>query len=673
MKCNEDGQRTSALSAPMTDATALDTPNRTPQASAGVVGAPADVTTDSTGNGMLMRAIQLQGEGRDDEAATLLNAYLATSPDDPIAVYSLCVILMKSGQKAEALSMAKRALQKNPGFAPLWMAHGSLLQGLGEREAALASYEQALTLKPDYIEALINSGAILRETHQHAKALERFNQALKIKPDHPTALGNCAILLTEFKQYGQAISMFQRLKEVQPDYDYIQGMLCYERLHICDWTDFAQTREDIIEDVRQGKPSCKSLAFMAISDDAQDHQTCARTFARRFPASSTPLWQGERYRHDRIRVAYVSADLREHPVGHLMAGIFEHHDHRRFDTIAISLGVDDQSRLRRRMLRAFDRFIDARSMNAREIAQTMRDMEVDIAIDLGGYTSDSRTDIFSWRPAPAHVNYLGYPGTMGLPYMDYIIADPTVIPPSQRSFYDEQVLYLPDSYLPVDTSLVIPDQTPTRAECGLPDDVMVYCSFNHDYKITPPMFSVWMNILRSVPGSVLWLMSRNSLSQDNLRAHAQAQGIDPQRLVFATRVPRVEDHLARYRQADLFLDTNPYNAHTTAADALMAGLPVLTCMGQSFPSRVAGSLLQSLKMPELITESLQDYEARAILLGKDSALRQQTRERLARHKTDSSVFDTASLCRQLEALYTGIWRRAQLPAHGDALSPSLDC
>jgi predicted O-linked N-acetylglucosamine transferase (SPINDLY family) len=262
---------------------------------------------------------------------------------------------------------------------------------------------------------------------------------------------------------------------------------------------------------------------------------------------------------------------------------------------------------------------------------------------------------------------------MGLPYMDYIIADPTVIPPSQRSFYDEQVLYLPDSYLPVDTSLVIPDHTPTRAECGLPDDVMVYCSFNHDYKITPPVFSVWMNILRSVPGSVLWLMSRNSLSQDNLRAHAQAQGIDPQRLVFATRVPRVEDHLARYRQADLFLDTNPYNAHTTAADALMAGLPVLTCMGQSFPSRVAASLMQSLKMPELITESLQDYEARAILLGKDAALRQQTRERLARHKTDSSVFDTASLCRQLEALYTGIWRRTQLPAHGDALSPSLDC
>jgi len=324
------------------------------------------------------------------------------------------------------------------------------------------------------------------------------------------------------------------------------------------------------------------------------------------------------------------------------------------------------------MLRAFDRFIDARSMNAREIAQTMKDLEIDIAIDLGGYTSDSRTDIFSWRPAPAHVNYLGYPGTMGLPYMDYIIADPTVVPPHHRSFYDEQVLYLPDSYLPVDTSLVIPDQTPTRAECGLPDDVMVYCSFNHDYKITPPIFSVWMNILRSVPGSVLWLMSRNSLSQDNLRAHAQAQGIDPQRLVFATRVPRVEDHLARYRQADLFLDTNPYNAHTTAADALMAGLPVLTCMGQSFPSRVAGSLLQSLKMPELITESLQDYEARAILLGRDAALRQQTRERLARHKNDSAVFDTASLCRQLEALYTGIWRRTQLPGHGDALSPSID-
>ena len=616
----------------------------------------------------LMKAIELQGSGQEAEAERRFRQYLEANPHDPIAVYSLAVILLRRGDVGVALPLLAQATQRTPGFAPLWAAYASAQQSLGLRDEALASYDQALAVKPDYIEALVNSGALLRETHQHLAALERFNKVLTINPNYESALGNCAILLTEFKRSEQAIAMFQRLLAINPRYDYGQGLLSYERLHACDWTDFDASSARIVEGVRNGERVCKSLGFMALSDSAEDHQRCARIFAsHRFPPAA-PLWKGERYKHDRIRIAYISPDLREHPVGHLMAGIFEHHDKRRFETIAISLGIDDSSRLRTRMLNAFDHFVDARQMNTRQIAQVMRDMEVDVAIDLAGYTSDSRTDVFSHRPAPVQANYLGYPGTLGLDCMDYIIADRHVIPPEHQAFYDEKVVYLPDAYLPTDSGLQIAERTPTRAECGLPDEGVVFCSFNHDYKISPHIFDVWMSLLRQVPGSVLWLMSRNELSQKNLRQHTERLGVSAERLVFAQRVPRVEDHLARYRQADMFLDTHPYNAHTTAADALMAGLPIVTCMGQAFPARVAGSLLHAMGMPELITHSLADYEALALALAKDPARLADIKARLAHKRANTPLFDTPSFCRNLEAIYTAMWRKAQLAGATDELA-----
>ena len=388
---------------------------------------------------------------------------------------------------------------------------------------------------------------------------------------------------------------------------------------------------------------------MSVSDQAGEHQIAARLFAEGYcPPNALQLWQGQTYSHERIRLAYVSPDFREHPVGHLMAGVFERHDKSRFETIAISLGPDDQGRLRARMQKAFEHFIDVREMGSQQVAQMMRDMEVDIAIDLGGYTSDTRTDIFAFRPAPVQVNYLGYPGTMGTSHFDYILADHHTIPPQHEPFYNEKVARLPDTYLPTDSSVAISEHTPTRAECGLPESGVVFCSFSHDYKISPPVFDVWMRLLVQIPGSVLWLVSRGETTQGNLRKEAQARGVSPERLVFAQRVPLVEDHLARYRQADLFLDTYPYNAHTTAADALMSGLPVLTLMGNSFPSRVAGSLLHAIGLPELVTQTLADYESLALQLARDPARLADTKARLAANRQTHALFDTARFCRNLE-------------------------
>ncbi len=646
-------------------AAASPAPQLAPQAPAQAEAAAAQAAQDQA---TLIRGIELQNSGQLAEAEAIFTSYLRSRPCDGIATYSLAVILMQRQDHARALAILAPCVAVTPGFAPVWMAYANALQNLGRREEALVAYDKAVAINPQYTEALINSGVLLREQHRHAEALMRFQQVLAIKPDHETALGNSGIILTEFKRTEEAVAIFQRLLTVNPNYDWGLGLLGYERLHACDWTDFEGMARNIVEGIHQGRKTCKSLPLMAFSDDVAAHQISSRLFGLRFPQSLQPLWTGQRYKHKKIRLAYVSPDLREHPVGHLMCGIFEHHDKNRFETIAISLGIDDKSRLRGRMLDSFDKFVDARMMTSRQIAELMREMEVDIAVDLAGYTADSRTDVFAHRPAPVHVNYLGYPGTMGVPYMDYIIADRYVIPQEHQRFYDEKVVYLPDAYLPTDAGLKIAERTPTRAECGLPEEAVVFCSFSHDYKLSPPLFDVWMRLLQQVPGSVLWLMSRGQTAQANLRNEAAKRGVDPARLVFAGRVPMVEDHLARYRQADIFLDTHPYNAHTTAADALMAGLPVVTFMGGAFPARVAASLLHAIGMPELVADSKEGYEALALKLAQDRPLREALRTKLAANQKTHALFDTERFCRNMEAIYISMWRRAELGEAHDQLS-----
>ena len=631
--------------------------------------ASAATSTPQVDRSVLIRAIELQNQGHVAPAEQLLLHYLTQAPTDPVAVYSLAVIWLRMPNLAPALDLLERAVNAGTDFAPLWFAHATVLVKVGRRDDALQSYQRAIDLKPDYADAMINSGVLLRDLQQHVAALTRFQQVLALQPDNVMALSNAATLMTEFKRGEEAVAMLERLVQLAPEHDYALGMLCHEKLQGCDWQGFEALSQRVIDGVRAGRRSSKSLGLMALSDSAEDHQRCARLFAQqRYPAAAAPLWTGERYRHDRIRVAYVSPDLREHPVGHLMAGIFERHDKARFETTGLSLGVDDGSRLRERMTRAFDQFIDARQMTAVQIAALLREREIDIVVDLAGYTADSRSEIFTWRPAPVQVNFLGYPGTMGLSCMDYILADRHVIPPEHWRFYDEQVVYLPDAYLPPASNLQIAETTPSRADCGLPPTGVVFCSFNHDYKILPAVFAVWMRLLLQVPGSVLWLMSRSERSQRNLRASAQAAGIDPDRLVFAQRVPRVEDHLARYRVADLFLDTHPYNAHSTAADALLAGLPVLTCSGQSFPSRVAGSLLQAAGLPELVTHTVADYEQLALALARDPDRLAALKARLMERQCDSALFDVDAFTRHLETAYLAMWRQSQLGGARDALS-----
>ena len=414
--------------------------------------------------------------------------------------------------------------------------------------------------------------------------------------------------------------------------------------------------------VRAEKPLSLPYAIVAIPSSPAEQLQCAGRYVQEQPAYP-PLWQGEAYAHDRLRVAYLSADFNEHPTAYLTAGLFEQHDRSRFEITALSFGQNDNSPARRRLEAAFEHFIDVRDNSDQEIAALMRRSEIDIAVDLMGFTKDHRLGVLARRAAPVQVNYLGYPGTTGAPYMDYILADATVIPEDHDAFYAERVVRLPGTYQINDNRRAVGQRTPTRGECGLPQNAFVFCCFNNPQKIMPEIFDIWMRLLRATEGSVLWLFAGNAKAAANLRLEAAKRGVAPERLIFAPKAS-VADHLARHRLADLCLDTLPYNAHTTASDALWAGLPVLTCLGETFAGRVAASLLKAIGLDALITHTLPEYEALALRLARDPVYLATLRDRLIRNRDGSFLFDTQSATRHIETAYqtmADIARRHEKP------------
>jgi predicted O-linked N-acetylglucosamine transferase (SPINDLY family) len=447
---------------------------------------------------------------------------------------------------------------------------------------------------------------------------------------------------------------------LQPDYDYARGNLVESKLYCCDWSDHAELVESLGREVDAGRRAAVPFMFMGISDSSSAQLRCAQSYAdHKFPASKQTTAKSERHRHDRIRVAYLSADFRDHAVSHLMMGLFEAHDATRFETIAISLGPDDEDETRKRLKRAFARFIDVRLQSDRQTACLLEELETDIVVDLMGYTKHSRPGILALRPCPIQVNYLGYAGTMGAEYIDYIIADRTVIPEDQRASYVEKVVYLPHSFMATDSRRAIAPSVPTRLEAGLPESGFVFCCFNSCYKFTPAVFDVWMRLLLEVEGSVLWLAECNATAVRNLRQSAERRGVAASRLAFAPRM-KLEDHLARHRLADLFLDTTPYNAHSTAIDALWAGLPVLTMTpGSSFAGRVAGSVLNAVELPEMIAPDLEGYEVLALRLARDESELAAIRAKLARNRLTFPLFDNDRFRGDIESAYRTMWERSQ--------------
>ena len=625
------------------------------------IGFKPDYADAYNNHGNILRDLE-----RHAESVVSYERAIALNPSYAEAFYNHANTLRHLKQNLHALASYERALLFKPDYAEALNNRGNTLRDLKRLEDALASYNQALKLKPDYTEALNNRGSLLVDLGYFPEALASFERALQLRPDYTEALKNLGTLLRDIKQHAQAVDSFKQLLNINPDYPYALGNMFYCQLHGCDWSQYAANAQQIISKVNAGKLTDIPFSFLAVSGSAAAQLKCAQIFADDvYPASPQPLWQGERYRHHKIKVAYLSADFQAHATAYLMAGLFETHDKTRFETYALSFGPDKQDEMRARLSGAFDQFIDVRRHTDLEVAELMRRMEIDIAIDLKGYTGESRCGIFAHRAAPIQVNYLGYPGSMGTSYIDYIIADRHVIPESQQNHYSEQVVYLPDSYQVNDSKRVIADKTPSRAELGLPPSGFVFCCFNYNYKITPDVFDIWMRLLGKVEGSVLWLLQDNELSSRNLRREAELRGVATERLVFAARAS-LGEHLARQRLADLFLDTLPYNAHTTASDALWAGLPVMTRMGESFAARVAGSLLHTIGLPELVTHSAEDYEALALELATSPEKLATIKAKLLRHRDTYPLFDTERFCRHIESAYSSMWQRYQdgLPPQG---------
>jgi predicted O-linked N-acetylglucosamine transferase (SPINDLY family) len=503
--------------------------------------------------------------------------------------------------------------------------------------------------------------------------LASYERAIALDPRHAEAHYNRGTLLLVLKRIEEGLECLGRAFALDPHQDNLQGICLHARMHLCDWTNFDRYCAELNAGIDGGARVIIPFQLMACPSTPAAQLKCARIFVdKKHPPYPEPIWRGEPYRHERIRVAYVSGDLRDHPVAQLTAGMFARHDRSRFETFAISTGNDKPSEMRERLKASFDRFIDVHAMGDREIARLLRDLEIDIAVDLNGLTDASRPNVFAQRPVPVHVSYLGFAGTLGQDYCDYMIADRFVIPEAAQVHYAEKVVYLPDTFMVNDDTRKIFAPRPSRTEAGLPQDGFVFCCFNNSFKITPDLFDVWMRLLAGVPGSVLWLSSSfNTSAPQNLRREAEKRGVAGDRLLFAPMVARNEDHLARVSHADLFLDTLHYNAHTTAADALWAGVPVLTCAGETFASRVAGSLLGAVGLPQLVTSTLAGYEKLGLALARDPTRLATLRDTLARNRTTFPLFDTGRFTCHIEAAYTAMWQRAERgePPQSFAVSP----
>jgi predicted O-linked N-acetylglucosamine transferase (SPINDLY family) len=605
------------------------------------------------------RASALIALGRPEEAVESYGRALALRPSFAEAWNSRAGVLMALGRAPEALECFEKLLALDPSNADALKKSADTLLVLKRNRDAAERYGRYLARKPDDGDAWANNGIALVEMERYADGLAAFEKALALNPGNADAWNYRGNVLFQLKRYDEAAESYERALSLAPDLPYGAGYLAQSRLRCCDWSRFADDRARIAEGLRAGHPVIDPFGNLAVSESPADQLRCARiTFAEIARLGSPRLWQGERYRHEKIRLAYLSADFRPHPVAFLIAGVFEHHDKSRFETIGLSFGPKSDSDIRRRMSGAFDRFIDVREESDSEIAAMMRRMEIDIAVDLTGLCEHGRTEILAFRPAPVQVNYLGFPGTSGADFVDYIIADETIVPPDQARFFTEQVVYLPDTYQANDRKRGIARRLPTKRELGLPEVGMVFCAFNNAYKITPTIFDLWMDLLRDTPGSVLWLLGDNTAAVRNLTREAGARGIEAARLIFAPRVAP-EDHLARFGQADLFLDTLPYNAHTTASDALWTGVPVVTCTGEAFAGRVATSLLKAAGLPELVTRTLEEYRTLALGLGRDRTALDNIKEKLRLARAASPLFDTARFTGHLEAAYGEMWRRQQ--------------
>lgn len=606
-----------------------------------------------------MLATLLYQMGQLDRAEALFVKALKIDPEAIFALNNFGNLLQDLKKYKAALSCFDKALAIDAQYVEAHNNRGDLLQRTGRLCEALESYDRAIALAPKYAAAHYNRGNVLGMMGRFDEAIASHTEAIEIDPQYAQAYMNRGNAQNELGQHAQAAESFDRAIALAPDIPYLLGTRLHVNMQMCDWRHYQEHLAKVLEAVKNDEPASLPFPLLALTSDPALQQRAAQTWIRStHPSPKQTLPFVKRSPKDRLRIGYFSADFKNHPVAQLIAGLFEVHDRSRFEIYAFSSGPDTGDEMRLRLERGFEHFIDVKSEADSQVIARARALELDIAVDLSGLTTGCRPSVFAARVAPIQINYLGHPGTMGAPYMDYILADTTIITPETEQYFSEKVIYLPHSYQPNDRRRAVASHVFTRAELGLPKNAFVFCCFNNNFKITPETFDHWMSVLRAVSDSVLWLLKASAHTEDNLRAEAMSRGVSADRLIFAPKLP-MDQHLARQKCADLFLDTLPYNAHTTASDALWVGLPVLTCMGEAFASRVAASLLRAIDLPELITTDEPSFEARAIELATDRAQLNDLRERLLNNRMKAPLFDIERLARAIESAYAQLHARRQ--------------
>lgn len=630
------------------------------------------------------RGVALAGLGKAGEAIASYDRALSVRPDYALAHHNRGIALLELGRAQEALASFEAATAAAPDHAPSHFNRGNALHRLGRFEAAVAAFDQAIALRrdyaeahynrgvslqalnrfetavasfdhaiacrPDYADAFSSRGCALHELNLFEAAVASFDRALAVRPDHADAHYNRGRTLLKAKNYPEAVRTLEKLRAIDPQYPFAEGILLHARMMCCDWDRFEERCDSIRAGLQAGRRCADPFGYQGVAESEADLRRCAEIYAAEFPPATALPPRAISGRTRRITVGYLCGEFREQATAVLMCGVFECHDRSEIRLVGLDNGWDDGSRYRRRIEQCFDELVDIRRLGDLDAANLVRRMSVDVLVNLNGYFGEPRLGVFARRPSPVQVNYLGFPGTIGVDYIDYLVADRIVIPEASRRHYAEKVVYLPHSYQANDRQRQIADRPVSRGESGLPEDAFVFCCFNNTYKITPSTFGSWMRILGQVPGSVLWLLDENPAATANLVREAALRGIGRERLVFSSRLP-LPEHLARHRLADLFLDTSPYNAHTTASDALWAGLPVLTRTGTTFPGRVGTSLLTAVGLPELVAGDSRQYEALAVELAVDRQRLAAIREKLARNRLSQPLFDTARFTRDLESAY----------------------
>ena len=639
---------------------------------------------------LLLLGIIAAQSGDSQRAAALFGEVLRLEPRNVAALNNHGNALRALQQPAAALASYEQAVGIQPDHAPSHYNRGRALFDLRRYEEAVASHDQAIALKPDYAAAHFDRGRALVELMRYEAAIASLDQVIALKSDHPGAYHLRANALYSLERFEAAVASYDQAIALQPNdarahhnrgnalfmldrhesaiASYEQAIALdpnmpsspaerlHARMHIADWRDFAPEVARLAARIERGEAASNPFAILALSGSPTLQLQAARNWVReKCPPNDALGALPTSGAHDRLRIGYFSADFRNHATAALTAELFERHDRSKVELIAFSFGSDTKDELRQRVAAAFERFLDVRQQSDADIARLARNLEIDIAVDLGGFTRGSRPGIFALRAAPLQVGYLGYLGTMSASYMDYLLADDTIIPATHRQHYSEKIVYLP-SYQVNDTRRRIADTRFGRDELGLPPTGFVFCCFNGTYKITPSTFDGWMRILTKVPGTVLYLLGGRGSLESNLRREAHARGVAPDRIVFGARLSAPE-YLARYRTADLFLDTLPYNAGTTASDALWTGLPVLTCMGETFASRVGASLLHAVGLPELITTTREEYERLAVELASNPSLLAGIKAKLAANLRTMPLFNTALSARHLEAAFARMYER----------------